>query len=107
MLNARKHTILLVSAQIKKNQQNGHFSVPFWNASSKRVPESEVKRVIIKRVICSVLVAKQKQGKPRPSKPECRGKDGRKIGLRRVASSGIGKKEQTWSEEAINKCFAL
>ena len=102
VLNARKHTILLVSAQIKKNQQNGHFSVPFWNASSKRVPESEVKRVI-----CSVLVAKQKQGKPCPSKPKCRGKDGRKIGLRRVAFPGIGKKEQTWSEEAINKCFAL
>ena len=106
-INVGKHTICLVSAQISQNQQNGPFSVAFWNANSKQVPESEVKWVMIKWVIGSVLVAKQKQGKPCPSKPERRGKDGRKIGLRRVASSGISKKEQTWSKEVINKCFAL
>ena len=69
-INARIHTILLVSALIKKNQPNGPFSALFWNANSKQVevglPESGVKRVIIKRVTILVAVVKQKQGKPRP-----------------------------------------
>ena len=109
--NARTHTISLVSTPTNQNQQDGPLYAGFWSANSKRVrvdlPESEVKRVIFKRVTISVLVAKQKKGKPRPEKPVRRGKDGRKIGVRKAASSGFGKKEQKWTEEAINKCFDL
>ena len=101
-INVGKHTICLVSAQINQNQQNCPFSVPFWNANSRRVTELKVKRVII-----TVLVAKQKKGKPCPTKPEWRGKDGRRIGVRKAASSGLGKKEQKWTEEQMNQCFVL
>ena len=106
-INVGKHTICLVSAQINQNQQNCPFSVPFCNANSRRVTELKVKRVMFKRVIVTVLVAKQKKGKPHPTKPEWRGKDGRRIGVRKTASSGLGKKEQKWTEEQMNQCFVL
>ena len=106
-INVGKDTICLVSVQISQNQQNCPFSVPFWNANSRRVTKPKVKWVMFKRVIITVLVAKQKQGKPCPIRPECRGKDGRRIGVRKAASSGLGKKEQKWTEEAINQCFVL
>ena len=47
------------------------------------------KRVTIKQVTKLFPVAKQKQTKP---KCEKKGKDGRRIGVRRQASSGKGKK---------------
>ena len=50
-----------------------------------------------------VLVAKQKSIK----KKFKRGKDGRKIGIRRAASSGKNKKEQQWSEKDMDKVFDL
>ena len=106
-INVGKHTICLVSAQITQNQQNYPFSVPFWNANSRRVMMPKVKQVMFKRVIVTVLVAKQKKGKPNPIRPEQRGKDGRRIGVRKAASSGLGKKEQKWTEEQINQCFVL
>ena len=68
-INARIHTRLLVSAQTKRNQPNGPFSAPFWNANSKWVevglPKCKVKQIIFKRVTISVAVVKEKQGKPR------------------------------------------
>ena len=73
---------------------------------SKRVTKLKVKQVMLKQVTISVLVVKQKQEKPHP-KPEHRGKDGREIGVRRAASSGFQKKEQKWTDEAINKCFVM
>ena len=62
---------------------------------------------MFKWVIIMVLVVKQKKEKPCPPMPECRGKDGRKIGVRKAASSGLGKKEQKWTEEQIDQCFVL
>ena len=103
---------MLVSALIKKNQPNGPFSALFWNANSKRVevglPKSGVKQVIIKRVTVSVVVIKQKVGKPHPPPPPPRrGKDGRRIGVRQKASSGKGKKEQQWQEKDMERAFTL
>ena len=70
--NARKHTMWLVSAQISQNQQNGPFCVAFLSANSKRVRvDLHVKWVITKWVTISVVVVKQKKGKPRPPKEEC------------------------------------
>ena len=63
--NARTHTILLVSAPTNQNQQDGPLYAGFWSANSKRVKvDLPTKRVIFKRVIVSVAVAKQKVGKP-------------------------------------------
>ena len=83
------------------------FSVPFWNANSRRVTKPKVKRVMFKWIIITVLVANRKKGKPHPTRPEWRDKDGRRIGVRKAASSGLGKKEQKWTEEQINQCFVL
>ena len=69
--NARKHTMWLVSAQMSQNQQNGPFCVAFLSANSKWVRvDLHVKWVITKRVTVSVVVVKQKKGKPRPQKEE-------------------------------------
>ena len=105
--NARKHTMWLVSAQISQNQQNGPFCVAFLSANSKRVRVDLPKRVITKRVTVSVVVVKQKKGKPRPQKEERRGKDGRKIDPRRAASSGKNQKEQNWSEQDMDRAFDM
>ena len=104
--NARTHTILLVSAPTNQIQQDGPLCAGFWSVNSKRVKVDLPKRVI-KWVTISVLVVKQKKGKPRPPKPERRGKDGRKIGVRRDASAGRNRKEQTWTEEKLNEAFDL
>ena len=123
-INARIHTMSPVCVQINQNQQHG----PFYAASLsvnckrvgpdvldllkrvfKRVIKRVVKRVIkrvIKRVTVWLLVAKEKKGKPRKPK-ERRGKDGHKIGIRRQASAGKNKKEQSWSEADIDKAFDL
>ena len=106
--NARKHTMWLVSAQISQNQQNGPFCVAFLSANSKWVRvDLHVKQVITKRVTVSVVVVKQKKGKPRPQKEERRGKDGRKIGPRRAASFGKNQKEQNWSEQDMDRAFNM
>ena len=52
-------------------------------------------------------MVKQKKGKPRLQKEECQGKDGRKIGLRREASSGKNKKEQNWSKKDLDRAFDM
>ena len=105
--NARKYTILLVSAQINHNQQNGPLYAAFLNVNSKRVRIDLPKWVIFKQVTILIAVAKQKKGKPQPPKVERQGKDGRKIGIRRESSSRKNRKEQEWSEEDINTCFDL
>ena len=105
--NARKHTMWLVSAQISQNQWNGPFSLAFLSANSKWVRVDLPKWVITKWVTISVVVVKQKKGKPRPQKEECRGKDGRKIGPRRAASSGKNQKEQNWSEQDMDRAFDM
>ena len=69
------------------------------------MPKSKDKWVMLKQVTISVLVAKQKQGKLYPPKQECGGKDGRKIGVRSADSSGFGKKEQKWTEEATTSAL--
>ena len=67
--------MLFVTAQTKKNQQNGPFSAPFWNANSKWVEVDVTEQT--KRVISSLFtVVKQKQGKPKI----WHGNDGRYIG---------------------------
>ena len=105
--NASRHTISTVFTQISQIQQNGPFYAPFWSVKSKRVevdlPESGVKQVIFKRVTVSVPVVKQKVRKPKVR----HGKDGRRIGPRREASSGKNKKEQQWTQEDIDKAFDL
>ena len=68
--NARKHTILLVSAQINHNHQNGPLYAAFLNVNSKRVRVDLPKWVIFKWVTVSIAVAKQKNGKPWPPKVE-------------------------------------
>ena len=87
------------------------FSAPFWNVNSKRVgeglPNFGVKWVVFKRVTISVVVVKQKVGKPHPPKEARHGKDGRKIGLRQKTSSGKGKKEQLWQEKDIDRAFNM
>ena len=103
--NARKHTMWLVSAQISQNQHNGPFCVVFLSANSKWVDLP--KQVITKRVTVSVVVVKQKKGKPRPQKEECWGKDSRKISPRRAASSGKNQKEQNWSEQDMDRAFNM
>ena len=106
--NARKHTMWLVYAQISQNQQNGPFCVAFLSANSKQVRvDLHVKWVITKQVTVLVVVVKQKKGKPRPQKEERRGKDGRKIGPRRAASSGKNQKEQNWSEQDMDRAFNM
>ena len=104
--SAKKHIMSTVSAPIKTNQPSGPFYAPSMNVRSgenfKRVMHFHLKRVI-KRVIFPVLVAKQNQTK----KLFKRGKDGRKITPRHPASSGKGRKEQAWSEEDINRAFAM
>ena len=105
--NARTHTISIVSAPTNQNQQDGPFYAPFWSVKSKRVRIDLLKQVIFKRVTISIPVVKQKQGKPWPPKVECRGKDRRKIGIRRAASSGKDKKEQKWTEEKLNEAFDM
>ena len=58
-INARKHTMWLVSAQINQNQQNGPFCVAFLSANSKWVRvDLHVKRVITKHLTISVAVVK-------------------------------------------------
>ena len=37
----------------------------------------------------------------------CQGKDGWKIGIRRQASAGKNKKEQSWTEAQLNRAFDL
>ena len=104
--NARKHTMWLVSAQISQNQQNGPFCVAFLSVNSKRIRvDLHVKQVITKRVTISVVVVKQKKGKPRPPKEECWGKDGRKISPRREASSGKNKRKRTGQKRTWTGLF--
>ena len=91
--NAKKYITSTVYVQTRKNQQNGLSYAALMSASSKRVMIFYLKRVIFKRVIfkrvtISVLVAKQKSTK----KKFKRGKDSRKIGIRRAASSGKNNK---------------
>ena len=104
--SAKKHIMSTVSAPIKTNQPSGPFYAPSMNVRSgenfKQVMHFHLKWVI-KRVIFTVLVAKQKQTK----KLFKREKDGRKITPRHPASSGKGIKEQAWSEEDINRAFAM
>ena len=110
--NARKHITLTVFGQIKSNQLGGPFCAPLMSAGSgeksKRVTPikltTQFKRVIFKQVIVPIPVAKQKETK---KKLPHRGKDGRHIGPRRAASSGKGKKEQTWTEADIEEAFDL
>ena len=110
--NARKHITLTVFGQIKSNQLGGPFCAPLMSAGSgeksKRVTPikltTQFKRVIFKWVIVPIPVAKQKETK---KKLPHRGKDGRHIGPRRAASSGKGKKEQTWTEADIEEAFDL
>ena len=104
-INARIHTMSPVCVQINQNQQHGPFYAASLSVNRKRVGPDLLKRVV-KRVTVSVLVAKEKKGKPRKLK-ECRGKDGHKIGIRRQASAGKNKKEQSWSEADIDKAFDL
>ena len=111
--NARIHTMSPVCVQISQNQQNGPLSAVSLNVNSKRVGLDLSKRVgvdlckrVVKRVIGSILVVRQKKGKPRPDAPH-RGKDGCRIGIRRQASAGKNKKEQSWSEDDINKAFTM
>ena len=89
------------------HQPSGPSSVPSMNAeSSKRVPvKISTKRVIFKRVTVSVTVAREKH--LNLCKHLRRGKDGHRIGERHPASSGQGKKEQLWTEEAMDKAFRL
>ena len=101
--NAKKHITSTVYVQTRKNQQNGLSYAALMSASSKRVMIFYLKRVIFKRVTISVLVAKQKSTK----KKFKRGKDSRKIGIRRAASSGKNNKEQQWSEKDMDKAFDL
>ena len=90
------------------SQQNGPFCVAFLSANSKRVRvDLHVKWVITKRVPVSVVVVKQKKGKPRPPKEEHQGKDSRIINPRREASSGKNKKEQNWSEKDLDRAFDM
>ena len=111
-INARIHTMSPVCVQINQNQQHGPFYAASLSVNRKRVgPDVPdlLKRVVkrvIKRVTVSVLVAKEKKGKLRKPK-ERRGKDGHKIGIRRQASAGKNKKEQSWSEADIDKAFDL
>ena len=87
--NARKHTMWTVSAPIKSNQPGGLFYAPSMNAElssdTKWVEVLHTKRVIIKRVTVSVLVAKEKKGKQHPERPRW-GKDGRVIAKRKAAT---------------------
>ena len=96
--NAKKHITSTVYVQTRKNQQNGLSYAVLMSASSKRVMIFYLKRVTV-----LVLVAKQKSMK----KKFKRGKDGRKIGIRRAASSGKNKKEQQWSEKDMDRAFDL
>ena len=92
--NARTHTISIVSAPTNQNQQGGLLYAGFWSANSKWVEvDLPAKWVMVKRVIVSVAVVKQKVGKPQPKREERRGKDGRLIEVRQKASAGEGKKE--------------
>ena len=109
MLPERQENIpmWLVSAQISQNQQNGPFCVAFLSTNSKRVRVDLPKQVITEQVTVSVVVVKQKKGKPRPQKEERQGKDGRKISPRRTASSGKNQKEQNWSEQDMDRAFDM
>ena len=110
--NAIKHITLTVFGQIKSNQLGGPFCAPLMSAGSgeksKRVTPikltTQFKRVIFKWVIVLIPVVKQKEMK---KKLPHHGKDGRCIGPRRAASSGKGKKEQTWTEADIEEAFDL
>ena len=70
-LNARKHTMWLVCVQISQNQQSGPFCAAFLSVNSKWVRvDLHVKWVITKWVTISVVVVRQKKGKPRPPEEE-------------------------------------
>ena len=110
--NARKHITLTVFGQIKSNKLGGPFCAPLMSVGSgeksKQVTPIKLtiqfKRVIFKWVIIPIPVAKQKEMK---KKIPHHGKDGRRIGPRRAASAGKGKKEQTWAEADMEEAFDL
>ena len=102
-INARKHTMSVVSAQISQNQQNGFFCAAFLSANSKWVELDQPKWVIVKQLTISVFtVPKQKH-----SKKKYLGKDGHVIGPRRDVSVDFRVKEQQWTEADIHKAFNM
>ena len=86
-INAKRLSICAVLLKRKKKISNSHSCAGSMSVGSRR----NVKQVI-KRVIFSFLVARQKT----TQKKVCHGKDGRIIAPRKPASAGYKVKEQKW-----------
>ena len=90
-INAKRLSICAVLLKRKKKISNSHSCAGSMSVGSRR----NVKRVI-KRVIFSFLVARQKT-----TQKVRRGKDGRIIAPRKPASAGYKVKEQKWSASEL------
>ena len=100
--NARKGTIWSVLHLRNQKKLIGHscaHSMPVGSRDLKRV--TVVDKRVTKRVIFPVLVPKQKT----TAKKIRRGVDGRRLTVRKAASSGKGRKEQLWQDKDMDKVF--
>ena len=97
-INAKRLSICAVLLKRKKKISNSHSCAGSMSVGSRR----NVKRVI-KRVIFSFLVARQKT----TQKKVRRGKDGRIITPRKPASAGYNVKEQKWPASELDRGFDL
>ena len=101
-INARKGTIWSVLHLRNQKKLIGHscaHSMPVGSRDLKQV--TAVDKRVTKQVICPVLVPKQKTN----SKKIRRGVDGRRLTESKAASSGKGRKEQLWTDKAMDKVF--
>ena len=97
-INAKRLSIYAVLLKRKKKISNSHSCAGSMSVGSRR----NVKWVV-KRVIFSFLVARQKT----TQKKVRRGKDGRIITTRKPASVGNKVKEQKWPASELDRAFDL
>ena len=97
-INAKRLSICAVLLKRKKKISNSHSCAGSMSVGSRR----NVKWVV-KRVIFSFLVARQKT----TQKKVCHGKDGRIIAPRKPASAGYKVKEQKWPASELDRAFDL
>ena len=97
-INAKRLSICAVLLKRKKKILNSHSCAGSMSVGSRR----NVKWVV-KRVIFSFLVARQKT----TQKKTCRGKDGRIFAPRKPASAGYKVKEQKWPASELDRAFDL
>ena len=97
-INAKRLSICAVLLKRKKKISNSHSCAGSMSVGSRK----NVKRVI-KQVIFSFLVARQKT----TQKKVRRGKDGRIIAPRKPASAGYKVKQQKWPASELDRAFDL